>query len=188
MNGKQKRICYKIYDLLYSSDGEESNMWIAGFPVQNLPNVVSNASPLIALNQINQLNLLGRLFSRILVPPAVVREVSPTVSLPNWITQRALMQPISSQILNTTLDPGESETISLALEIGSIVILDELHGRRIAQSLGIGVIGTLGILLESKQRGFIPSVKPYIDQMMDYNFRISDELYERILFDAGELH
>jgi predicted nucleic acid-binding protein len=34
---------------------------------------------------------------------------------------------------------------------------------------------------------FISSVKPYIDQMMDYNFRISDELYERILFDAGEL-
>ncbi|MEK7399657.1 MAG: DUF3368 domain-containing protein [Candidatus Poribacteria bacterium] len=162
-------------------------MWIGGVVGQNLANAVSNASPLIALDQINQLNLLRRLFSRILVPPAVVREVSPTVSLPNWITQRALMQTIGSQILNATLDPGESEAISLALEIGSIVILDERHGRRIAQSLGIGVIGTLGILLKSKQRGFIASVKPYIDQLMAYDFRISDDLYEHILFDAGEL-
>jgi predicted nucleic acid-binding protein len=170
--------------LLYSFDKKENDMWAVE---PKILSVVSNASPLIALNQINQLNLLRRLFHIILVPPVVVREVSPTVVLPDWITQRALMQTISSQILNTTLDPGESEAISLALEIGSIVILDERHGRRIAQSLGIGVIGTLGILLKSKQRGFIASVKPYIDQLMAYDFRISDDLYEHILFDAGEL-
>jgi predicted nucleic acid-binding protein len=36
--------------------------------------VVCNASPLIALEQIGQLELLRHLFGRVLVPPAVVRE------------------------------------------------------------------------------------------------------------------
>jgi len=86
---------------------------------------VSNASPIIALTPINKLDLLEKLFSWVLVPPAVVCEVSPTVVLPSWIIERALMQPISSQILNTSLGPGESEAISLAFETGSMVIIDE---------------------------------------------------------------
>jgi predicted nucleic acid-binding protein len=149
---------------------------------------VSNASPIIALAQINKLGLLEKLFSWVLVPPAVVREISPTVVLPNWITERALMQPISSQILNTSLGPGESEAISLAFEIGSIVIIDERPARRLAESLGIDVIGTLGILLKCKQEGFISEIKSYIDELKNnYDFRIANDLYERILKEAGEL-
>ncbi len=39
---------------------------------------VSNSSPLIALEQIEQLHLMQQLFASILVPPGVVREVAPT--------------------------------------------------------------------------------------------------------------
>jgi len=149
---------------------------------------VSNASPIIALAQINKLDLLEKLFSWVLVPPAVVREISPTVVLPNWITERALMHPISSRILNTSLGPGESEAISLAFEIGSIVIIDERPARWLAESLGIDVIGTLGILFKCKQEGFISEIKSYIDELMNnYDFRVANDLYERILKETGEL-
>jgi uncharacterized protein len=78
--------------------------------------VISNSSPLIALEQIGQLDLLHVLFSTVLIPPAVAREVAPTVTLPAWITERAPTQPVASQIPRASLGPGESEVISLALE------------------------------------------------------------------------
>lgn len=43
---------------------------------------VSNSSPLIALTQIGQLDLLRQLYASVLVPPAVAREVARTVTLP----------------------------------------------------------------------------------------------------------
>ena len=93
--------------------------------------VISNASPLIALEQIGHLDLLKSLFSAVLVPPAVVREIAPTVRLPAWVSERSLAQPIGPQILRTALGPGESEAISLALEIGvQWVILDERPARK----------------------------------------------------------
>ena len=79
--------------------------------------VVSNASPLIALEQIGCLHLLEPLFGKILVPPAVAREVAPTVTLPTWVEQQRLTQTIGPLILGAALGAGESEAISLALEI-----------------------------------------------------------------------
>jgi predicted nucleic acid-binding protein len=149
--------------------------------------VVSNASPLIALTQIGYLGLLSRLFSNLLIPPAVLREIAPTLTLPDWITERALEQPIGPQILQTSLGPGESEAISLAIEVSARwIILDDRPARRIAQSLGIPVIGTLGVLLASKRRGFLPIIRPCVDALVSSNFYIDPDLYKRVLSDAGE--
>ncbi|MDQ3398875.1 MAG: hypothetical protein M3511_14125 [Deinococcota bacterium] len=82
---------------------------------------VSNSSPLIALEQIGQLQLLQQLFGKITVPPAVTREVAPTMALPTWVNERQLMQAIGPKILAASLGPGESEALSLALEVKRIV-------------------------------------------------------------------
>jgi predicted nucleic acid-binding protein len=93
--------------------------------------VISNASPLIALEQIGHLDSLKGRFSVVLIPPAVAREIAPTVRLPTWVSERAPAQPIGPQILRTALGPGESEAISLALEIGAQwAILDERPARK----------------------------------------------------------
>ena len=114
--------------------------------------IVADASPLIALAQVNQLPLLERLFCEILVPPAVVREVE--LPLPAFIRERKLSRPIRAAVLSASLDPGESEAISLALELGADrVILDERAARRLAHDLALPCIGVLGILLASKQKG-----------------------------------
>ena len=55
--------------------------------------VVSNASPLIALEQLDLLALLEQLFGSVLVPPAVVKEVAPTVTLAEWVIEQTLSQP-----------------------------------------------------------------------------------------------
>jgi predicted nucleic acid-binding protein len=149
--------------------------------------VISNASPLIALAQIGNLDLLKGLFSAVLIPPAVAREIAPTVILSTWVSERALAQPIGPQILRTVLGPGESEAISLALEINAQwVILDERPARRFAQALGLPVIGTLGILLASKRRGLLPAVRPCLDALVNFGFHISPGLYDLVLADADE--
>jgi hypothetical protein len=52
-----------------------------------LSGVVSDASPLIALQQIGQLSLLGSIFGTVLIPSAVLREVTsvewPAEALPS---------------------------------------------------------------------------------------------------------
>jgi predicted nucleic acid-binding protein len=90
--------------------------------------VVSNASPLIALQQIGQLHLLEQLFGTVLVPSAVVHEVRPSVTLLAW----GLQQAIGPLILSSSLGLGESESISLALETKArLVILDDRPARRL---------------------------------------------------------
>ncbi|MEM7585318.1 MAG: DUF3368 domain-containing protein [Acidobacteriota bacterium] len=149
--------------------------------------IVADASALIALHQIDHLDLLEQLFQRIVIPPAVTREIAPSVSLPAWIDQRGLSQPIGAQILAASLGAGESESISLALETDAKwVILDDRPARRLAQALRIPTVGTLGILVAAKRRGLISAVRPCLEALLRHDFRMAPMLYDRVLKDVGE--
>ena len=150
---------------------------------------ISNSSPLIALAEIEQLDLLQRLFDSVLIPPAVAAEVSPSLtSLPTWIEIKQLVQPIPAAVIRRALGPGEREALALALELRPRrVILDDLPARRIATALELPVIGTLGVLIAAKEAGFIRAIRPYVDKLARGSFFISDELYRQLLVAAGEL-
>lgn len=61
--------------------------------------VVADASVLIALDQIGQLSLLQKLFGVLLVPPAVAREVAPSLrQLPSWVQTRPLERPPDARV------------------------------------------------------------------------------------------
>ena len=149
---------------------------------------VADSSPLIALFQIDQLELLGKLLGDVVIPPAVAREISPTLSeLPPWIEVRSPAQPMSSQVLRAALGPGESETISLALELDpEKVVLDERPARRLALSLGLPVVGTLGLLLRAKETGLVDAVRPSLEALVRVSFRLSRDLFDDLLLAAGE--
>ena len=148
--------------------------------------VVSNSSSIIALDRVGQLELLSKLFNRLTVPPAVVREVAP-IRLPEWLEVQPLTQPLGSQVLRAALGDGESEAISLAVEVKARwIILDDRAARRLAQSLSLPVIGTLGLLLAAKRRGLLSLVRPSLDALMSHGFRVAPTLYARVLGDAGE--
>jgi predicted nucleic acid-binding protein len=146
-----------------------------------------DSSSLIGLEQIGQLDLLAQLFTDIRVPPAVVQETAPSVTLPSWIIVHPLGQPVGPLLLSASLGPGESEAISLALEIGvQWLVLDELRARRLATALGLPVIGTVGLLLAAKRRGIIPAIRHHLDALLSFHFHISPTLYKNALTDAGE--
>jgi uncharacterized protein len=148
---------------------------------------ISNASPLIALQQIGQLELLQRLYANLVIPSAVAREVAQSVSLPPWIAEHSLTQSIATRILQADLGAGESEAISLALEMGAHrVLLDDRPARRLAQALGLRVRGTIGVLVVAKRAGILPAVRPSLDALAQFNFYSTPDLYRRALAAARE--
>ena len=86
-----------------------------------------------------------------------------------------------------TLDRGEASAIALALEqLNCLLIIDERRGRMVAQRLQLNVTGTLGILLQAKSRGFIAAIKPFLDIIGTTNFRLSAQLMQAAINQAGE--
>jgi len=158
--------------------------------------VVSDATPLIALAKIHHLPLLRELFGILYVPQAVFDEV--TVSAPtrpganavrraDWIQVRIPVDKSKVAYLRADLDPGEAEALVLAEELhADWVLIDEIKARLAAESLGIKYIGTVGLLLLAKQRGYVSAIKPLLDTLRSRKFYLSDRVYQGVLRQAGE--
>jgi predicted nucleic acid-binding protein len=85
------------------------------------------------------------------------------------------------------LDEGEASAIALSLEIdNSVVIIDDLKGRNVAERLNLRYSGTFGLILKAKQIGIIQSVNPILTKVKETNFRFSEKLFKIILEQAGE--
>lgn len=150
--------------------------------------VVADSSPLIVYQRINRLELLRAVYGFLIVPTAVLLEVFKGQQVPDWIKQEPLKQPIASRIAGARLGAGEREAIALALEIdASLLILDDLPARRLAQTLGVRVIGSAGTLLRAKELSVVSAVQPLLDEMQKFDFRISDQVLHGILRAANEL-
>jgi predicted nucleic acid-binding protein len=161
-----------------------------------MPIIVTDTSPVRALEFIGQLHLLEALFGEVLLPPAVATELlKPTSKLkpidvrlfPFFKTQSPKDRTVVNA-LRLQLDAGESEAIALAIELkADAILIDESRGRRVAIERGLEIIGVLGILLKAKARGLVPAIKPFTDQLQTgLRFRLSKALLDQVLKKAGE--
>ena len=164
-------------------------------PAANEP-VVSNTSPLLALAACRQLELLRALHSRVIAPEAVITELERgqagtdrlalEAERPAWLEVVKLASP-PSPLLEAYLDAGEAAVIALALEQGiRRVVIDEQRARAVAKTMGLAVVGSIGVLLRPKREGFIAEVKPSIEAMQAAGIRLSERLLEFALREAGE--
>ncbi|MCB0616028.1 MAG: DUF3368 domain-containing protein [Phaeodactylibacter sp.] len=107
--------------------------------------------------------------------------------LPSFIRSKTASNQISTSIINARLGKGEATAIQMASENpGCLLIIDELKGRKVAESLGIKITGTRGLLIEAKSEGHIKSVKEIISKIKTTNFRFSEALENMILELANE--
>ena len=147
--------------------------------------IISNISPLIALSNIGELEVLRFLFGKIIIPKAVHEEYRKP--LPEWMEVKEVKNKILVRLLGEKLHKGEAETIALALEENAdLVIIDDKKARVEAKKLGLRIIGTAGILLLAKRRGYYKEIKPLINKLLEKGFRLSEEVVEKILKEAGE--
>jgi uncharacterized protein len=160
--------------------------------------IVSNASPLIALIRIGQLDLLRQLYSEIIIPEAVWHEVvvegadqpgAEVVSSASWIVRRTVTNRPLVHGLQQELDAGEAEAIALAVEIDdALLLMDERLGRDTARHFDIRYTGVVGVLVEAKHKGFVQAIQPHLDALRNLaGFRVSETLYRRVLQDEGEI-
>lgn len=158
--------------------------------------VVSDTSPIRALEFIGQLHLLEELFGEVYVPPAVEAELrAPAIRYRSLIVQdfpflKVVTPTAQEEViqLRETLDRGEAEALVLAGELSAqLILVDELLARAEATRRGFGVVGTLGILVQAKQEKLIKSVNPFLGQLTEeLGFFVSAKLRLQVLKQAGE--
>ena len=84
------------------------------------------------------------------------------------------------------VDDGEAEAMALASERGWLLILDDLRARSVARNLSLAIIGTVGIMVQAKQSGIIPLLRPVLHDLETSGFYLSNALKEEALRLARE--
>ncbi len=141
--------------------------------------IISDTSCLIALKKIGFLDVLKDLFQEIVITREVQEEFGE--SLPDWITVFQVKNIVLQSEIANNLDSGEASSIALALELkGSILIIDELKGRKVAKSLKIEIIGTIGILLLAEKKGLVQNLMTQISLLVEKGFWLSDDLIQQL--------
>lgn len=160
------------------------------------PPIVCDTTVLLYLGRIGQIDLLPLLFDPIWVPESVVLELDmgrllrrDTVDPRSlgWTTLVSVPQAMIDSLPANRLGRGEQEVIAQAsAHQGAVAGLDDLRARQLAESLGLTVAGTLGLLLRAKRAGMVPVVRPLVDAVVTQGFHVNPTLYRDILELAGE--
>jgi len=158
--------------------------------------IVTNTGPLVILAKIDQLGLLQQMFTSVAIPPAVYRELLAKSGAEVSRLDAALAQfievvaepefPPAVKIVTDHLDAGEQQAIALAHARNTTLVIDERLGRQAARQLGLSVTGSTGVLIEAKQRGYIPAVRPLLEAARRKGYWLSDELITIATKMAGE--
>jgi len=153
--------------------------------------MIINASPLIIFGKLNKLDILLKLYEKVEISNEVYNEVVVKgghlrdALMVNEYIEKNLIKVIKldNKHLDTanriglifSIDPGEAETIALAIQSNQkVIIIDEIAAREAAKSLNIRPIGTLGILLEAFKKKIIneKEIEGLIKEMIDSKYRV----------------
>lgn len=158
--------------------------------------IVADASPLIVLARVGQLNTLALVAGKVIVPDLVAAECLQDLRRPGaqqidrafslGLLSRQPKFPVTDAVTAPGLDAGESAAIGLAIALNAPLLIDERIGRHVAQLHAVKVIGSLGILLLAKERGIIDAIAPIIAALKEEEFFISSALEQAILIRARE--
>jgi uncharacterized protein len=155
--------------------------------------VVADSSPLIYLSRVGILHLLAIVWDDVVVPRAVWDEVvqrRPSAPGVDDLRHASWIRVDDSELpdVDLGLDPGETAAIVLAETIhADVLLIDERMGRRVAESRGIAIRGTLGFLVQAHQVGALPALRPILDALVAEGFRVAPALIRETLSRVGEL-
>jgi len=162
---------------------------------------VSDTGPLLYLSLIDCIELLPRIFEKVLIPRAVAEELTDTstppqasaliVRKPDWLD---ICTVPGTDLSLQRLGPGEREAITLALSAHSdVLLIDDAAARRIAtQTCKIAASGTIGVLYEAARDGRVPFTATEFDHAIERlqmtSFYASSALQQSIQDLSRRLH
>ncbi|MGD0009481.1 MAG: DUF3368 domain-containing protein [Terriglobia bacterium] len=149
--------------------------------------VVADAGPLHYLVLVGAVDVLQPLYTRVIVPQTVARELQGAgapdavrtwvAPPPEWCEIRP--DPPSHPALQF-LDPGERAANALALSLDADrLLINEWEGRAEADRRHLHVTGTLGILAEAHQQRLL-NFETALARLRQTNFYLSAELVDRV--------
>jgi predicted nucleic acid-binding protein len=151
--------------------------------------VVADSSPLHYLILLEQVDLLRHLYSEVLIPQAVVTELtSPAApsevrtwvsNPPAWLT----VMPVTAEEMakiSESLDDGERAAIALAETVrADLVLIDEAAGRAEARRRKLRVTGTVGVLRVAAEMGLV-DVPDVLRRLEATNFYVDEDLLRSV--------
>lgn len=157
--------------------------------------VVSDTTPLISLMKADSLPLLAPLFGEVLLPEAVYAELTSNprfaeeakqISSCAFLRVVTLNEPRAVDILRRAngLDLGESEAIVYADGVkADVLLMDEAKGRAVAKSMGLRIMGTIGVLLFAYEEMLlsVDRTRRALETLKLANRHISDDLFSYAL-------
>ena len=151
--------------------------------------IISDTTPLHYLIEIDEQDLLRKLFGQVILPQGVIEELShpkapPKVQdwvqhLPDWIEVRtvdvSLFQP------QKKIGKGERQAIALALEMKADAVLADDRGAVLeARRVNVQTIQTLGILEAAAKRNLL-ELEDALTRLQQTSFYVLPEIIEALL-------
>lgn len=156
-----------------------------------MPLIISNASPIIGLAKIEQLHILKMLWSEVVIPEAVYKEVVikgrgkhgtniTEEACKEWIHVVSVKNKPEVEALGAVLDEGEAEVVTLGQELkADLVLLDNREPRIFARTVNLKVIGTIGVIRLAWQKGLLKDPIKEMNNLRANGFWITDQLMEQ---------
>lgn len=151
--------------------------------------VVADSGPLHYLILLDQTELLPRFYGQVIVPEAVLGELTSGKApqpVKEWLSKpppwlRVQAVPSSQlELVTDDLDLGEREAIVLAHILqADLLLIDEISGRAEARRRNLRVTGTLGILRIAAENELI-DVPQVLARLRDTNFYVNEGLIRSI--------
>jgi len=153
--------------------------------------LIADSSALVTLAIVDKLDVLVKLFNEVYIPQAVYDEITQdkkplSKRLSTYFVDKVVS--IDTDInFNISLGKGESEAIVLYQQKNADFLLcDDKKAKKFAQSFGIKVVGSLGILLKAKEKNLIKEISPLLDMLKNSSIFIDDKTYQLVLKMAKE--
>jgi predicted nucleic acid-binding protein len=157
--------------------------------------VVVNASPLICLCKSSLSEILPALFTDIIVPAVVHKEITAKEDItqacrPFFSHQHVKIVSdivIPTSVVSWDLGEGESAVLTHALKHSEYwAVIDDREARKCASTLGCRCTGTVGVILLAKRRGIISSVKECLTKLQNAGLWLSQDFVKEVCLKAGE--
>lgn len=154
--------------------------------------VIADTGALISLGHVGHIHLIEEIFGDFYIAEAVWKELQEYESSEfdtNILIglESRVITIKSKNHLRMVMDYGESESVILYEELkADYLLIDDNKARKIAESLDVNCIGSIGLLIKAKQKGLIPELKPIFEKWVSLGRYFSKKLLNNILADLDE--
>lgn len=146
--------------------------------------MISNATAVICLSKLNEIGLLKKVYSVIIIPSAVKKEVllegkEGYSSINNAIESGWIRVAEPKKNIDLWLGAGENEAINLAKERKDGIILDDTLAIKAAKAFNIPIVRTTTVVFTALQKGIINKTQALdiLNQLIENGYYISTKDY-----------